>query len=94
MAAKKKNSPHTKKKTELGKKLFAVRRDMSKELLNKWYVWAKSEKESLTETSFTQLSRGDYISKDDKLFAIAVLKEGKRMLAEYNAQLEAEIASI
>lgn len=94
MSKKKKrgHSPPQKPKTELGHKLFAVRRDMPTEVRNAWYEWFKSQQPDMGKQTFEYLSRGDYIAKDNVRLAIAGLKEGKRLMDEYTASISQEVS--
>lgn len=79
----------TKPKTDLGKKLFSERKKMSESQLSEWRNWAKRNYQGeLTDTTFNYISRGDYISKDHRVFAIKLLQEGRRIVAEFESQLE------
>lgn len=86
-------------KTELGKKIYEVRKQMSKELLNRWFNWSKNEyttdfperKTNLTEAVFAQMTYGRYISRDNIVFALKVLKEGKRMVSEFDDHVKKEL---
>ncbi|MDB5283339.1 MAG: hypothetical protein JWO06_2414 [Bacteroidota bacterium] len=89
-------------KSELGTKLFEVRKEMGAALLAKWYNWCKAEysiefpdkKLRLTEAVFSQMTYGRYISKDNILFALKALKEGKRMLQEFEEHVKRELQNI
>ena len=89
-------------KTELGKKLFAVRKQMSGKLMRQWYDWCVMEYEidfprkklKFTEAVFSQMTYGRYISKDNILFALKALKEGKRLVQEFEAHVERELQKI
>lgn len=87
----------TKGKTEQGKKLFAVRKELPSDLLVKWFEWSVANAphpEKMTQVVFDFITRGDFISKDHILFANKMLQEGKRMLEEFNKQVANELKSI
>ena len=75
---------------------------MYKDLITKWYNWSVAQyaadypnrKQDLTESTFNQMTYGRYISKESMLFAVKVLKEGKRLLREYEEQIKSELDNI
>ena len=93
------NEEVNKTKTELGKKLFAVRKHMSGDLLSQWFDWCKEEhakdfpnkKQKFTDAVFSQMTYGRYISKDNVLFALKALREGKRLVQEFEMHVEQEL---
>lgn len=54
-----------KPKGVLGKELFVVRKQMSKDLKKKWYERAIKQDAELSENTFRLLTTGTYISKDN-----------------------------
>ena len=89
-------------KSELGIKLFAVRKQMSGNLMRQWFDWCVMEygidfpkkKSKFTEAVFSQMTYGRYISKDNILFALKALKEGKRLVQEFEAHVSRELQNL
>jgi hypothetical protein len=89
-------------KAQLNKKLYAVRKQLNADLYCKWYEWSKAEyakdfankKTSLTPVVFSQLTYGRYISKENVPFAVKILKEGKKILHDYNEQIRLEVENL
>ena len=89
-------------KAQLNKKLYAVRRQLNADLYQKWYDWSKAEyakdyaakKAELSPVVFSQMTYGRYISKENVPFAIKILKEGKKILSDYNEQIRNEVESL
>lgn len=89
-------------KAQLHQKLYAVRRQLNAELYNRWFDWSRAEYEkdfahksaTLTSVVFSQMTYGRYISKENIPFAVKILKEGKKMLNEYNEQIRMEVESL
>jgi hypothetical protein len=89
-------------KAQLNKKLYAVRKQLNAELYGKWYDWSKGEyakdfahkKTALTPVVFSQMTYGRYISKENIPFAVKILKEGKKILHNYNEQIRLEVESL
>lgn len=88
MAKKKKNVKPTKAKTELGKKLCAVRKQMGTDQKKEWYEWFKTEKADLSEATFEDITRGEYISKDNIKLAMKGLTKGRQILEGLAAEIE------
>jgi hypothetical protein len=97
------NTHHEKDyKTQLSKKLYAVRKQLSAELFNNWYEWSKAEyskdfpskKTELTPVVFSQMTYGRYISKENIPFALKILKEGKKILHDYHDYIKREVESL
>lgn len=91
---KKKKATPLKPKTELGHKLFAVRKQMNNDLCQKWFGWFQGERPGMSEATFDAISRGDYISKDNVRLAMSALKKGKEMVEQYQLDLEVELNAI
>jgi len=83
-----------KKKTDLGRKLFAEKKKMNSEVYEQWKAWAFKQNNSLTESVWYALCVGNHISKDNVRFAILALKEGKRLNQQFEAELEAELNAL
>jgi len=89
-------------KTQLNKKLYAVRKQLSAELYTKWYEWSMAEyakdyahkNAPLTPVVFSQMTYGRYISKENIPFALKILKEGKKILHEYHEYIKQEVESL
>ena len=89
-------------KMQLNKKLYAVRKELSAELFAMWFDTCREEyakdfpnkPEALTTVVFSQMTYGRYISKENLPFAIKVLKEGKRILSEYQENIKREVESL
>lgn len=89
-------------KAQLNKKLYAVRKQLNADLYKKWYDWSKKEyakdfaqkKTALTPVVFSQMTYGRYISKENVPFAVKILKEGKKILHDYNEQIRLEVESL
>jgi hypothetical protein len=89
-------------KAQLNKKLYAVRKELSAELFSKWFDLCKEEyakdfpgkPDALTTVVFSQMTYGRYISKENLPFAVKVLKEGKRILSEYQENIKREVESL
>ncbi len=87
---------------QLNKKLYAVRKEFSNDLYANWYEWAKAEyainfpdrRKALTEVIFSQMTYGRYISRKNIPFAVKVLKEGKKILTEFNNNIILELQSL
>lgn len=96
MAKKKKTTRPTKGKTEQGKKLSALRKKMSTDTLKKWHEWSSKNHPtgSMTEVTFNVVTWGQYISKDNIVFANQMLKEGKRLQEEFEKSVKDELKSI
>jgi hypothetical protein len=79
-----------------------VRKQMDAELLEKWFAWSCTEyaadyparRSGMTEAAFYQMTSGRHISKNNTLFAIKALKEGKRLADEYRAHIRREIENL
>ncbi len=92
----------TEMKTQLNKKLYAVRKQLSADLYSKWFEWSKNEygkdfahkKAALTPVVFSQMTYGRYISKENIPFAVKILKQGKQLLHDYNEQMRLELESL
>lgn len=84
---KKKGNPKTKPKTELGQKLFAVRKQMNNEQCDTWLAWFRTKRET-TVVLFDSITRGDYISKDNVRLAMDALVEGRNILAALEEELK------
>lgn len=85
----------TKPKTDLGHKLFHLRKQMNKSLLDKWFEWAQNNRDpKMTESVFNAITRGDYISKDNVWYATYMWKEGKRLLDEFNSSIDDQIKEV
>ena len=89
-------------KSQLSRKLYAVRKQLSTDLYSKWYEWSKTEyakdfshKDTpLTPVVFSQMTYGRYISKENMSFALKILKEGKKILHEYHEYIRQEVESL
>ena len=89
-------------KAQLNKKLYAVRKELRTELFAKWFDSCKEEyakdfpykPEALTTVVFSQMTYGRYISKENLPFAVKVLKEGKKILSEYQEHIKREVESL
>ena len=89
-------------KSQLNRKLYAVRKQLSAELYSNWYEWSKAEYAKdfthkgtpLTPVVFSQMTYGRYISKENTSFAIKILKEGKKILTDYHEYIRQEVQSL
>ena len=89
-------------KAQLNKKLYGVRKELSTELFARWFDACREEyakdfpnkPESLTTVVFSQMTYGRYISKENLPFAVKVLKQGKRILSEYQENIKREVESL
>ncbi len=89
-------------KSQLNRKLYAVRKQLNADLYSKWYEWSKAEyakdfshKDTpLTPVVFSQMTYGRYISKENTGFAIKILKQGKKILSEYHEYIRQEVESL
>ena len=89
-------------KAQLNKKLYAIRKQLNADLYQKWFDWSKVEyvkdyapkKTELSSVVFSQMTYGRYISKENVPFAVKILKEGKKILSDYNEQIRQEVESL
>lgn len=77
-----------KPKTELGRKLFIVRRQLPPELLEEWYRWFLQHRENMQPKTFDYITRGDYISKENVRLAMDGLRKGKDLLEKFEAEVK------
>ena len=79
-----------------------MRKQLNADLYQKWYEWSKAEyakdfapkKATLSAVVFSQMTYGRYISKENIPFAIKILKQGKKILSDYNEQIRHEVESL
>jgi len=89
-------------KSQLNKKLYAVRKQLNAELFSQWYEWSKDEyardfpekEAALSTVVFSQMTYGRYISKQNIPFALKILKEGKKILQDYHEYIKREVDSL
>ena len=89
-------------KTQLNRKLYAIRKQLSTDLYNQWYLWSKEEyakdfshkNAELTPVVFSQMTYGRYISKENIPFALKILREGKQILHQYHEYIRQEVESL
>ena len=76
-----------KPKTELGHKLFKVRKQMTPELLDEWYRFFLMHREGMERKTFDYITRGDYISKENVRLAIDALRNGKDLVEKFKVEM-------
>jgi hypothetical protein len=89
-------------KSEMGKKLFGIRKALNKELSGQWFEWCQQEysidfpnkRVGMTEAIFAHMTNGRYISKENTRFALKALKEGKRLLDEFEENIRRELENL
>lgn len=94
MSKKKKANKPTKPKTELGQKLFAVRKQMNTEQCARWFAFFRQHRPEMTSATFDVISRGNYISKDNIRLAMDALKEGKLIVDSFREEMKKELETL